>query len=531
MKSIILTFMCGLVGCCAQAQTRSIAKPVGTERRIALVMGNQAYYPQIGVLKNPTNDANDMAEALKKLDFEVIKVLNATKEQMGQALTNFKNKLTQDDIAFFYYAGHGASFGDKNYFLPIDYNAGCLEQIEDYGIAFNRLLGDIAAQKVKNSFVVLDACRNIPNLRVCDDTKRGTGGNSASVKPTNTTNNPRGSVVVYATEQGTEAEDRNPNGRNGLFTGALLKYLTTPDLTFKNIIDKASVDVENFSEGRQTPARYDKIYGDFYFLKTEGYSPPPPPPALRSGTTKDLPYGPRMVFVGGGSYPMGSNDGGSDEKPVHEVQVGDFWMAQTEVTVGQYLEFCEATNSHWPEWLEKGNSYHVETGSDKHYANKGYTRTASNLPIAGVSWDDAVAYCGWLKSKTGLGYRLPTEAEWEYAARGGTLSNGTVYAGSTDPNAVAWTDANAGGKPHNVATKSANELGLYDMSGNLWEWCSDWYKGYPGSSGVSDYTGSTRVLRGGGWYGYPQFSRVAYRRNLSPSLRNNDIGLRLVSPQ
>jgi formylglycine-generating enzyme required for sulfatase activity len=210
-----------------------------------------------------------------------------------------------------------------------------------------------------------------------------------------------------------------------------------------------------------------------------------------------------MVYIKGGSFEMGSNDGDDDEKPVHTVTVNGFYMSKYEVTVGQYLEFCKATNTHFPEWLEQGNSYHVEQGTDNFYKNLGYSRTANqDLPIVGVSWNDAVAYTQWLSEKTGKNYRLPTEAEWEYAAKGG---QNYEYAGSDNLDEVGWYWNNSNETTHPVGQKLPNGYGLYDMSGNVWEWCQDmWhdnYNGAPinGSAWTSGGEVSRRVLRGGAW--------------------------------
>lgn len=233
------------------AQTKGFTTlPAGTERRFALVVGNKDY-PFVGNLKNPINDVEDMSLALEKLGFEVTKITNADYRGFMSAVSRFKEKLTNSDVAFFYFSGHGASFGGKNYLLPTDTDTKCLEQIEEQGISLSRILGEISTKNVKNSFVVLDACRNLPKLKVCDNTKKDLFTNVGFVKPTN---NPRGSLVVYATEEGSTA-DENPKSRNGLFTGALLKYLTTPNMTIKAILDKASLEVENQSGGNQSPGR------------------------------------------------------------------------------------------------------------------------------------------------------------------------------------------------------------------------------------------------------------------------------------
>jgi formylglycine-generating enzyme required for sulfatase activity len=261
---------------------------------------------------------------------------------------------------------------------------------------------------------------------------------------------------------------------------------------------------------------------------------PAPSPAKRDFTETATGASFAMKYLSGNSFSMGSTDGSDDEKPVHTVRVGDFHMGKYEVTVSEYLKFCDATNGNWPQWLEKGSSYHVETGSDKYYADKGYRRTGSeNLPIVGVSWDNAVAYCNWLSSTTGKTYRLPTEAEWEYAARGG---QSYAYSGGNDANQVGWNDSNGGGKPHPVGGKASNGYGLYDMSGNVWEWCADLYdaKFYSNAAATAvnptnTATGTYRVLRGGSWLHDASSSRVAYRYSNDPALRNFHYGFRVVS--
>jgi hypothetical protein len=140
-----------------------------------------------------------------------------------------------------------------------------LEQIEEYGISLNRILGEVSSKGVRNSFIVLDACRNIPNLKMCDKSQRDVFDGSGLARPTN---NPHGSYIVYATKEGSTADD-NHNGRNGLFTEALLRYLTIPNVSAKAIIDRTSLDVYSKSKGSQSPGRYDEIYGDFYFLVTD----------------------------------------------------------------------------------------------------------------------------------------------------------------------------------------------------------------------------------------------------------------------
>jgi formylglycine-generating enzyme required for sulfatase activity len=159
------------------------------------------------------------------------------------------------------------------------------------------------------------------------------------------------------------------------------------------------------------------------------------------------------------------------------------------------------------------------------------------LPVERVSWEDAQVFIATLNKKSGQQYRLPTEAEWEYAARGGNQSKGYQYSGSNDLKEVAWYDENSNNKTHPVGDLKPNELGLFDMSGNVWEWCQDWYdqkyyefckKNEVLVNPVGPDKGFSRVLRGGGWSGSPQLCRAAYRYYLEPAYRNGSLGFRLA---
>ena len=218
-----------------------------------------------------------------------------------------------------------------------------------------------------------------------------------------------------------------------------------------------------------------------------------------------IPIIPEFVAVEGGTFQMGSNS----------VTVSDFNISKTEVTFEEYDAFCDAT------------------GSDKpHDFNWG----RGERPVMNVSWRDAVAFCEWMSKVTGKTYRLPTEAEWDYAARGGNKSKDYDYSGSNDLDAVGWYRNNSGSKTHPVAEKQPNELGLYDMSGNVWEYCSDWYdEDYYSRSPRTDpqgpNSGSSRVLRGGSWLGSVFDCRVASRLRFYPGLRGSAVGFRLVLSQ
>ena len=214
---------------------------------------------------------------------------------------------------------------------------------------------------------------------------------------------------------------------------------------------------------------------------------------------------PDMVTVQGGKFAMGSNMN-TDEKPIHEVTLSSFKIAKYETTVALW---------------QKVMGYNPVGDTD-----------CMDCPVTSVSWDDIQRFIQKLNALTGKHYRLPTEAEWEFAARGGTKSKNFEYAGSNDSNEVAWTSANSGLTIHPVGQKKPNELGLYDMSGNAWEWCTDWfdenyYAKSPGNDPKGPESGPFRIVRGSNFHNKPADSRVAYRP--AGKIGYRWIGFRLTS--
>ncbi len=240
-----------------------------------------------------------------------------------------------------------------------------------------------------------------------------------------------------------------------------------------------------------------------------------------ASAAEERPPAPRMVLVEPGSFLMGNSEGFPDQSPAHRVTITRTLLAaERKVTVAEYAAFCAATGRPRPasRWEDDGG-----------------------LPSIGVDWRDALAYCNWLSAQHGLepcytgagqatlcdfglgGYRLPTEAEWEWAARGGPLSKGYIYAGSDDPLAVAWFDENSGGRMHPAGSLAPNELGLYEFSGNLYEWCWDYYsrnayaEAAPadpeGPAMVPKATprGPERVRRAGSWRENRESVRISFR--------------------
>jgi formylglycine-generating enzyme required for sulfatase activity len=215
-----------------------------------------------------------------------------------------------------------------------------------------------------------------------------------------------------------------------------------------------------------------------------------------------------MVAVEGGTFQMGSTSGESDEQPVHSVTLSDFTIGKHEVTQGLW----RAVMGSFPQ--APSSTYGL--GDD--------------YPVYYVSWSDVSAFISKLSELTGKAYRLPTEAEWEYAARGGKQSQAYIYSGGNDISNVAWYDGNSGSRTHSVGLKAPNELGIYDMSGNVWEWCYDWYGTYPTSAQTNPVgaSGSYRVIRGGRWSSSANNCRVAYRNSYPPGDRIYSVGFRLA---
>lgn len=243
-----------------------------------------------------------------------------------------------------------------------------------------------------------------------------------------------------------------------------------------------------------------------------------------------------MIYVKGGTFMMGAteeqgSDADSDEKPVHEVTLSDYYIGKFEVTQGLWTAVMGSN----PSYFKKGDDY----------------------PVEQVSWNDIQTFLTKLNQLTGKTYVLPTEAQWEYAARsgrggstkvyvwcsGGAIAfsgsvsgssgsgEATKYSGSDDIDEVAWYTNNSGGSTHPVGQKQPNALGLYDMSGNVWEWCSDWYGSYSNEAQTNPTgpsTGASRVLRGGGWHRNARYCRVSHRGDGGPGARDLNHGFRVV---
>jgi formylglycine-generating enzyme required for sulfatase activity len=219
----------------------------------------------------------------------------------------------------------------------------------------------------------------------------------------------------------------------------------------------------------------------------------------------------QLILIRAGTFSMGASDGRDDEKPVHKVQITKpFYVGKFKVTQAQWRAIMDASPS---------------------------TFEGNKNPVEGVSWDDCQEFLKKLDEKfapLGLKFRLPTEAQWEFVCRAGTATQYSFGKDESDLGDYAWFARNSEKKTHPVGEKKANAWGLYDVHGNVWEWCADWYdKDYygksPGSDPAGPATGTQRVMRGGSWFSYAPFCRSAVRMSAERDARSDNVGLRVIA--
>jgi len=476
---------------------------------------------------------------------------------MITAMREFGKQLRRGNTGLFYYSGHGLQLENRNFLVPIGADIKSEADVEFESVDANRVLRQMEQANNGVNLVFLDACRDNPYASSFKSLTRGLARMDS----------PSGTLIAYATAPGDVAEDGT--GRNGTFTKHFLSALgTMSHLSVADLLTEVTGKVKAETSGFQNPWISMSLGTRFCFSQCGGFqpqpvitastsnvtpiSPPriapppvqtpiivPPPPKPKSKVFRDRlkegSLGPKMVRIPAGRFQMGDIQGGgdSDEKPVHWVSVGKFAMGKFEVKVGEYLRFVRKTGSHAPEWMEAGNKYNIKTGMDNYYKKFGSALTNENHPIVGISWHDAVAYAEWLSSQTGQTYRLPSEAEWEYAARAGTE---TKYwwgneIGSNKANCDSCGDHFKYTSP--VGSFAANPFGLYDTVGNVWEWtCSEFESKYSGKEkkckSKNRANNSRLSLRGGSWDSDAVNVRSAYRDGWWPTDRNNYLGFRVV---
>jgi formylglycine-generating enzyme required for sulfatase activity len=369
---------------------------------------------------------------------------------------------------------------------------------------------------------------------------------------------------VYATSANSTASDGT--GSNGLFTSHLLNQLKTPGISVRDVFDLTGAAVSQASNRQQTPAIYSQYFETAY-LGSRPVQPSPSPstavapqPASAASTQRPIPD--NFVRIEGGTFQMGSPTGEKErdkDEVQHRVTVGSFYMGKYQVTQKEWREVMGTTvqqqrdsiDKSWPLYGEGDNypMYNISWYEAVEYCNKhsekeglspAYTIDKSRSDPNNKSVDDTVRWIVSLNLNTN-GYRLPTEAEWEYACRVGTVTPFNTG------NNITTSNANYDGNyPYNknakgiyrektteVGSFAPNPWGLYDMHGNVWEWCWDWYGSYDKKAQADPrgpVSGVVRVLRGGSWDDVANGVRSASRHSVTPSNRRNYYGFRLVRP-
>jgi formylglycine-generating enzyme required for sulfatase activity len=501
-----------------------------TEKRVALVIGNSNY--ATSRLRNPVNDARAMSIKLHALGFEVIERLDIDQRSMKLAMINFGKKLKKGGVGLFYYAGHGVQYEGNNYLIPVGARIDDEEHVEIEGVSINQVLKRMGSARNRLNLVILDSCRNNPYAAAFRSETRGL----------TVTSSPKGTYISYAAAPGAVAADGK--GKHSPYTQAILDNLDAPGVKIEELFKRVRVRVSVETNGKQLPYTESSLIGDFYFRvpgndpkqqiaaivtvpKVTPSTPSPATPAVgvyptryKPGDTfKDCDECPEMVVISAGRFMMGSpaSEPGRDkeEGPQRRVTISKPFA------VGKF----EVTQAEWRFVLG---------------ANPSQFRGDRN-PVEMVSWDDAEAFVKNLSSKTGRPYRLLSEAEWEYAARSGAttpfhtgnritlgqanFNRNYTYSGTSKGDYLKRTVA--------VGSFAANNFGLHDMHGNVWEWVEDcWrtYQGSPKDGGVSwggDYC-ERRVLRGGSWFDVPRFLRAAHRFSSTSGYRDFSIGVRVA---
>ena len=563
LKAFGSVAVCALLSLCAAT--------AHAERRVALVIGNATYAES--PLRNPVNDARDMRDRLLTVGFDKADIVyreNLKRDDIGRTLREFKSKLSADSVALVFYAGHGVQVKGENYLPAVDAHIDGEEDVPQQSLKLGTLMGVLAESKTRLNLVFLDACRNNPYARAFRDGSRGLARARDET--------PSGTLIAYATRANAVAADGT--GRNGVFTSALLGAMAEPGQPIEQVLKKVVRSVRSQTQGAQEPWHEGSLDGDFYFVpggataaatrpsptqlataQPEPVATPRPNPATPSPSIpqagqvfKDCSECPEMVVIGTGSFEMGSPtyeaQRDADEGPRHRVNIGrEFALGRTHVTVGEFRRFVSATGFVSDAERNAGGDSGCFTREDgkwdwrpgRSWRNPGLVQTEQH-PVVCLSWNDAKAYAAWLSDQTGKRYRLPSEAEWEYAARAGTTTpfytGQTIATDQANFNGNGTYNGSAKGEYRQSTTKvgsfAPNAFGLSDMAGNAWQWIEDAYhENYTGaledgSAWTTGGDGARRVLRGGSWNDYPQSAGSAKRDGDAPDYRSNFAGFRIA---
>jgi len=476
--------------------------PAAQAKRLALVIGNSDYMDPMPKLPNPARDADAIAKALRDVGFDVTLRMNLRQADAPKVLGDFYARIAVNDEVLFYYAGHGTQYDGENFLPPVDLPMVDKGPIIRSSIRLNDVLQGIGDRKPAITLIFLDACRDAPasssrNLKV--EAGRGSVSDTGLAEVKTQTG---GTLIQYATAPGETASDGAPGDRNGLYTKHLLRHIKDPSPIDRMLKDvNFGVREESTRLGKvQAPWKHDSLPEDFWFnreaQRVAGARSATGPGAVVFRTEPGTEFSPcdrcpKMKVIPG----MEAPDGG-------QIRMA---LSITEVTFDEW-DACKAAKGCGP-----------ATADDE-----GLGR--GRRPVANVSLEDVAAYLLWLNEKTGRQYRLPTEAEWEFAARGGKP---TPYPWGASAAGGAFANCKGCGAPLDaegratmeVASFRANGYGLFDVIGNAEEWID--------ACGTRAGCTAARV-RGGSFKTQGRDATTSYGRNVSPGATSPAIGFRVA---
>ncbi len=480
--------------------------------RVALVVGNADYQIKEGKLKNAADDAKAVANTLRKLGYQVTLLTDIqTAQAFEQAADQFIAQLPGKDMAVFFYSGHGMQAEDGlNYLIPTQENIGSAYQIKHKALGVQYLIDGMKQQRASLNLLILDACRDNPYPKA---SKSGADKGLSRIDP------PNDMVIAYATAPNQTADDGK--GQHSPYAQALLDNLErSAHLPVTQFFNQVGLNVLNNTQDQQSPrVEYSPLHQEYCFLacNTAALLPPVASAAMPAApTTSNVaappqtspPYGIKMIPVTGGCFQMGSpasEAGRYDDERQHEVCVDSFKLGETEVTQGQWRA------------VMGGNPPELR-----------FKNCGDNCPVDSISWQDAQTFIIKLNQQTSQHYRLPSEAEWEYACRSGGKAQ--TYCGGDSVASLAWYSDYS---THQVKQKAANGLGLYDMSGNVMELTGSIYHNSYNDTNELESTshsnnGTRFAARGGSVDLNRRYLRSAYRQSHVAAFRYYNMGFRLT---
>lgn len=476
-----------------------------SRKRVALVIGNSSY--RSSPLKNPANDAKAMAASLRRLGFDVEEKTNLSYLEMSKSIESFGKKMRSGGVGLFYFAGHGMQVNGANYLIPVDAQIDDENEVRFKAVDAGLILAKMEQAKSDVSIVVLDACRNNPFARSFRSSNRGLASMDA----------PSGSLIAYATGPGKTAADGS--GSNGIYTEELIRTIETPGLSVEEAFKQTRKAVIGRTAGTQVPWESSSLVGNLHFKLPSQMTD------LKTSETVSMPTNnQKNRFT---STP-------SDNRPAGVTSPGGFTDDYSGIVFAEVPGGCFTTNSkktcvdsfYIGKYEVTQIQYQRVIGT-----NPSVVKDCENCPVNMVSWHDTQAFIGKLNRLTRKKFRLPTDVEWEYACHsGGKIEE---YCGGDIIDDLAWHGGNSHFSVHPVGQKEPNGLGIYDMSGNVYELVQDWFGDYPSSSHnpQGPAYGTYRVARGGSFMlNKSGTMRAAERGNgIAPDRRGSNVGFRLAA--